>query len=179
MKNVRLFILGILVLSLAASMPLMSQKASEKPMMHQKMTQEMSCQNQLNLTEEQQEKIQKMKLQHQKEMLALQTELKTKKLDLRALKTEKADSATINAKIDEIAEAQAAIQKKAFAHHMEIRNILTDEQKEIFDKMPHSCGMTLGVGFMSHGHGSSCRSHSHSGMHNTQGMKHSGTAHKK
>jgi len=179
MKNFKGITVGVLVLALAASVPLMSQKASnQKPMMHQKMQQDMMCQSQLNLTPEQQEKIQKMKLQFQKEMLTLQTELKTKMLDLRALMTEKADSAQINAKINEIADARAALQKKAYAHHMEIRNVLTDEQKKTFDSMCLSCGMPMGDGFMGHGFGMSGKTgHSHShGMH---GMKNPCTTHKK
>ncbi len=181
MKNLRVLTVGVLVLALAAAVPLVAQKASkQKPMMHQQMKQEMMCQSQLDLTAEQQEKIQKMKLQFQKEMLTLQTELKTKMLDLRALMTEKADSAKINAKIDEIADARAAIQKKAFAHHMEVRNILTDEQKMTFDKMPHLCGMKMGEGFIGHGFGMSCMGHSHShGMQGMHGMKNPYTAPKK
>ncbi|MBD3414983.1 MAG: periplasmic heavy metal sensor [Candidatus Aminicenantes bacterium] len=181
MKNLRVLTVGVLVLALAAAVPLVAQKASkQKPMMHQQMKQEMMCQSQLDLTPEQQEKIQKMKLQFQKEMLTLQTELKTKMLDLRALMTEKADSAKINAKIDEIAEARAAIQKKAYAHHMEVRNILTDEQKVTFDKMSHMYGTHMGDGFMGHGFGMSCKEHSHShGMQGMHGMKNPCTASKK
>jgi len=176
MNNLKRITVGVLVLALAASVPLMSQKASnQKPMIHQKMQHEMMCQSQMNLTPEQQEKIQKMKLQFQKEMLVLQTELKTKMLDLRALMTEKADSAKINAKIDEIADARAALQKKAYAHHMEIRNVLTDEQKKTFNNMCHFCGMPMGDFFMGHG----CCMSGKVGHSPSHGMNNPCTTHKK
>lgn len=132
MKKLNRITVGALIITLAVIVPLAGQKAQEeKPMMHQ----EMMCRIQLNLSPEQQEKIQKMKLEFQKEMLTMRTELKTKMLDLRALMMEKADAGKINAMIDEIAKARAEIQKKAYAHRQEVRNILNEEQKKIFDKM--------------------------------------------
>lgn len=101
-----------------------------------------------NLTPEQTAKIQKVALEHQKALLALQTALKTKQLEFRQLMMEGADQTKLGAKIDELAKAKADIQKKCLAHRIEIRGLLTDEQKKAFDQ---KCGgMGCGVG-MGHG----------------------------
>ena len=103
-----------------------------------------------NLTPEQTAKIQKLAFEHQKALLALQTALKTKQLELRQLMMEGADQKKLEAKIDELAKARADIQKKCLAHRNEIRGLLTDEQKKAFDQ---KCGgMGCGAGF-GHGHG--------------------------
>jgi len=103
-----------------------------------------------NLTPEQTAKIQKLAFEHQKALLALQTALKTKQLELRQLMMEGADQKKFEAKIDELAKARADIQKKCLAHRNEIRGLLTDEQKKAFDQ---KCGgMGCGAGF-GHGHG--------------------------
>lgn len=104
-----------------------------------------------NLTPEQTAKIQKLKIEHQKAMLLLQTDLKTKRLDLRQLMMEGADQKKLEAKIDEIAKVSADIQKKCLVHRNDILSLLTDEQKKAMNQKC-SC-MDCGVGF---GHGAGC-----------------------
>lgn len=110
-----------------------------------------------NLTPEQTAKIQKLMLEHQKALLILQTALKSKQLDLRQLKIEGADQKKLEAKVDELAKAQADIQKKCLAHRIEIRSLLTDEQKKAFDQKCSGMGCGAGIG---HGRrGGGCGGH--------------------
>jgi Spy/CpxP family protein refolding chaperone len=99
-----------------------------------------------DLTPEQTMKIQKLKLDFEKAILALQTDMKTKRLEFRALVVERADQKKLEAKIDEMAKASADIQKKALAHRNEIRNLLTDAQKKFFDQKCSGMGCSTGMG---------------------------------
>lgn len=158
MKNFKTLIVGALVVAVVATVPLMSQESPEKkPMMHQ----EMMCQSKLNLSPDQKEKLQKIRLDFQKEILPLKTKLQTKMLELRQLTLEKAEITKINTKIDEIAQARAEIHKKAYAHRLEVRKILTEEQKKIFDNMCHHLGKHTGRGFMGQGCPMGCMSQHH------------------
>jgi Spy/CpxP family protein refolding chaperone len=137
MKKASIVFAFLAMIAFMAAYPGLAQKASEQKPMHKGM---MGC-KQLNLSPEQQEKMQKLCLDFQKEMLTLRTAVQTKMLDLKKLVLEKADTNAINGAIDAIAKARAEIQKKAFAHHQEIGKLLTDEQKKIFDQM--GCGMEM------------------------------------
>lgn len=149
---------GMLVVALAAAVPGIAQKGPEKkPMMHQ----EMSCQSKLNLSAEQKEELQKMRLDFQKEMLPLKTELQTKRLEFRKLRLENAETEKINAKIDEIAQVRAKLKKKAYAHHQEVREILTEEQKKIFDNACAHFGTHMGSGHMGFGRSMDCKGSHH------------------
>ena len=89
-----------------------------------------------DLTADQIQQIQKLKLQHQKEMLPLKTELKAKRLELKSLILENADQKKIDAKIDDIGKAMTKLMKKKVAHRMAIRKLLTEDQKVYFDARP-------------------------------------------
>lgn len=97
------------------------------------------CVTALKLTPEQKEKMQKMCLDFQKEMLPLQTDLKAKSLDMKALLNEKADVSKLNALIDEMTKIRAEMMKKTLAHHNQTRGLLTEEQKALLGKS--GCGM--------------------------------------
>ncbi|MDZ7261791.1 MAG: Spy/CpxP family protein refolding chaperone [candidate division KSB1 bacterium] len=86
-----------------------------------------------DLTPEQSSKIQKLELEFQKNTLPLHTQLQTKQLELRTLIIENAELSKLEAKIDEISKARAELMKKRIAHRLEIRKLLTDEQKAHFD----------------------------------------------
>lgn len=115
-----------------------------------------------DLTPEQTSKIQRLKLEFQKALLPLQTDLKTKRLEFRMLMMDQADQKKLEAKIDEIAKVSADIQKKSLVHRNEIRNLLTDVQKKFFDQK--CSGMDCAAGCQEHGCGS----------HGKAGMKHGG-----
>ncbi len=158
MKNFKTSMVGMLVVALAAATPGLAQKAPEKkPMMHQGM----SCQSKLNLSAEQKEELQKMRLDFQKEMLPLKTKLQTKMLEFRQLRLENAETEKINAKIDEIAQVRAELQKKSYAHHLEVRKILNEEQKKIFDNACAHFGTHMGSGHMGFGRSMDCKGSHH------------------
>lgn len=87
-----------------------------------------------DLTPEQEKVIKKSKLSFQKEASQLKNQIAEKKARLRTLSTaEKPDQAAIDKIIDEIAALKAQLDKKRSRHQQEIRAVLTDEQKVIFD----------------------------------------------
>lgn len=86
------------------------------------------------LSDEQKQKIEKMKFAHKKDLLPLKNKLNEKKAQLKTLETsDNADLQAINKVIDEMAVVKADIQKKNAAHKQEIRKLLNDEQRFIFD----------------------------------------------
>lgn len=104
----------------------------------------------LNLTEEQKEKIQDLKLKLQKELLPIQAELRNAEAELKTMLLEKQpDLRAVNKKIDQISKLQADIKKLKIRHQFDVRNLLTPEQQKKFDqnrlwgkkragkKMPH------------------------------------------
>ncbi len=87
-----------------------------------------------NLSQEQKDKIGKIKLEQQKLMLPLKNQLMEKKAHLRTLETaEKADIVAINKTIDEIAVLQTTMQKQKAKSKQDIRALLTEEQRIAFD----------------------------------------------
>ncbi len=93
-----------------------------------------TCMNIPDLTRDQQEKIEKSRLQYDKDALQLRNQRAEKKARLRTLQTaEKADNKAIDQVIDEIAAINAQLAKKRNLHRQEIRSLLTDEQKVWFD----------------------------------------------
>jgi len=87
-----------------------------------------------NLSEDQQKKIDALHLKHMKEVTDLKNQIMLKKAELRILETsEKPDKASIDKKIDEIMALKTQIAKKHAALKQEIRALLTEEQRIIFD----------------------------------------------
>ena len=101
-----------------------------------------------DLSAEQTAKIQKLQINHEKAILTLKTDLKTKRIELRQMMMESADQKNLEAKIDELARIGAEIQKKRLAHRNDIRSLLTDEQKKVFNQK--CSGLDCGAAF---GHG--------------------------
>ncbi len=153
----RLSKLGVVLLALVFAFPLLAQ--TEKPA-----TGEKGC-GIPSLTADQTARFQKLALEHQKAMIPLQAELKTKQLDLHQLMMEGADQKKLEAKIDEIAKANADIQKKCLLHRNAALGLLTAEQKKA---MPQGC-MTMGGGCGMGGHQSGCGMHAQSGCSGMSG----------
>ena len=130
-----------------------------------------------DLSAEQTAKIQKLRIDHQKTVLALQTDLKTKRLELRQMMMEGADQKKLEAKIDELARVGAEIQKKRLAHRNDIRSLLTDEQKKVFNQKCSGldCGAAFGHGWCGAGgcgdHQAGGKEH-HGGCGRDAGCKH-------
>jgi Spy/CpxP family protein refolding chaperone len=95
----------------------------------------------LKLTEDQKSKMADLRLALKKELLPLKNQLGEKQARMRTLETaDKPDMGDINKLIDEIATIKANMAKKQAAHKQDIRKLLTDKQRIIFDdnhgKMP-------------------------------------------
>ncbi len=98
------------------------------------------------LTAEQSEKIAKLKLDHQKMMLEYSNFLAEKQAQLVILeKSEKPDMKKINSKIDEISDLQNKRMKATSEHKIQVRSILTDEQRVKMDLMENRRGSRRGT----------------------------------
>jgi Spy/CpxP family protein refolding chaperone len=90
-----------------------------------------------NLSEDQQTKIEKLHDQHFKSMQAIRDQMAEKKARLNTLNhADKPDMDAINKVIEDIGQLKVQMMKKKITHRLEIRNLLTDEQKIVFDKQP-------------------------------------------
>jgi Spy/CpxP family protein refolding chaperone len=91
----------------------------------------------LNLTDDQKEQIKGIMLDGKKETLPLENQLREKKARLRTLSSgDEYDVSALNNVVDEMAELQASIKKVHIAKKGEIRELLNEEQKIMFDSMP-------------------------------------------
>jgi Spy/CpxP family protein refolding chaperone len=110
-----------------------------------------SCQAILDLTEDQDSKIDALRLEQMKERTAFRNqknELMAKKQTLMA--SDNADMKEINAVIDQMTNVHSKMMKASAKHHQDVRNLLTDEQKVIFDSKPmrgHKNGKGNGHGY--------------------------------
>jgi Spy/CpxP family protein refolding chaperone len=94
-----------------------------------------------DLTEEQQTQIEKSKLNLDKAILPLNAELDVKKAELdQLLLAEKPDKKAVYKKIDEIGSVKTQIKKMKVDHRLEVRALLTPEQRVAFDKQHSKCG---------------------------------------
>ncbi len=103
------------------------------------------CVNLPDLSEEQMDLIEKIKTDFMKESLPLKNEMDIKKAELKALSTgDDVDLGAINKKIDEVTALQAKMMKKHATHRQDIRMLLNDEQKLMFDQRGKRFGMGMG-----------------------------------
>lgn len=90
-----------------------------------------------DLTDEQKEKIDKLRTEHLKKMLPLKNELGEKEAQMRTLTTaENVSMSKINSKIEEIGTLKIKMAKEREAHKQEIRKLLNEKQRLIFDTFP-------------------------------------------
>ncbi len=90
-----------------------------------------------NLTEEQKDQIKALRLEMMKKALPVRNLIAEKRARLRSLQTEKnVNLKKVNALIDEIAGLKADIAKMRAAKKQQIRRLLTEEQRIIFDSRP-------------------------------------------
>ncbi|NOZ46232.1 MAG: periplasmic heavy metal sensor [Chlorobi bacterium] len=100
----------------------------------------------LNLTESQQAKMNTLKTDQMKQMLQFSNRLNELKARQQTLTTaDKADMKAINANIDEITALKNKMMKQKAKHIQDVRALLTDEQRVIFDS--HSQMGERGDGF--------------------------------
>ncbi|MCG8700334.1 MAG: periplasmic heavy metal sensor [Bacteroidales bacterium] len=87
-----------------------------------------------SVTEEQKAEVKELFLEHKKQAQITRLDLEQKRLDLKKLTmTDKSNSKAIDTKIDEIFALKASQAKLRNKLHNDIRNVLNDEQKAVFD----------------------------------------------
>ncbi len=99
----------------------------------------MGLDDQLKLTPQQVEQIQK-----------LRTAFQIQCIDLRA---DSPNRRAINATLDKIAAQRATLEKLQVGHHLEVRALLTDEQKKVFEARPFGRGIGMVMKFRAHRQG--------------------------
>jgi Spy/CpxP family protein refolding chaperone len=95
----------------------------------------------LQLTKAQREQIMEIRSNLQKQMIDLKADQKKLRLDLHEhLRADKPNRRSIDATLTEINNKQGAIQKLHVDQHLQVREILTPEQRERFDNRPIKSG---------------------------------------
>lgn len=91
----------------------------------------------LNLNEDQKEQVKEIMLAGKKESIPIENQLGEKRARLRTLSSgDKYDVKALNNVVDEMSKLQADIKKIHIAKKGEIRALLNEDQKVIFDSMP-------------------------------------------
>lgn len=87
-----------------------------------------------NLTDEQEQKITTLRTAHWNEIKELHADLDIQRAELHKLQlADKPDTKAMDAKIEQMGALQTKLHKTRNSHRMEIKNLLTDEQKAWFD----------------------------------------------
>ena len=87
-----------------------------------------------DLTEDQEEQIQTLRTDHLKAILPMRNELAEMNARLQTLSTaDNVDMSQINGLIEEMGALKMQMMKAGAAHRQEIRKLLTDEQRVVFD----------------------------------------------
>jgi len=87
-----------------------------------------------DLTDSQKDKMKTLHVDHMKAIQPLQNEIGEKQARLRTLQTaDKVNMSEINTLIEDIGRTRTEMMKLRAAHHQEIRSLLTEEQRVIFD----------------------------------------------
>lgn len=107
-----------------------------------------------NLTDEQKVKLEKLHAEQQKRMAAAKAGMEKLHAEMQGLMKDPVDLKKIEAKIDEAAKMRADMMKKGLAHRLEVRALLTAEQKAKMGEM--GCGMGCGMGGAMMGGHSGC-----------------------
>jgi Spy/CpxP family protein refolding chaperone len=120
----------LVLIALVISLPLMAF-AQQGPREGRGMMME-----QLDLTDDQQAQVQELRLDHQKEMITLQDEMHSLHNQMKLLLTEdKPSSSEMETLAGKIGTASRNIALAKANHRLDVRKLLTDEQKVKFDMM--------------------------------------------
>jgi len=92
------------------------------------------------LDEELRETIKGIMEQHKEKMQSMHQEMKGLMDELGQLIIADADQSELDAKIEEIGEMHTEMLRLQVETQIQIRNMLTEEQKEVFDQMPMKMG---------------------------------------
>ncbi len=130
--------LAIVLLALTPVMVMFAFAQRQDPGMNDRQRQfnkgEMRMQGIPDLTDEQKEKIKELHLGMMKEALPISNQIAENRAKLKTLSTaDPVDMKAIDKLIDDNAGLQASLKKKMAATHQEVRKLLTDEQRIVFD----------------------------------------------
>jgi len=153
-------IVAVLTLALAVALPLFAQEADEVEIEDDDIVWAggwghggghgdgpgKAMVEELALTKDQLKKMDEMRSTHRKEMIPIRAQLQVKQIELNELFTSDAAIGTINSKIDEISKLKTDMAKKKAAHRVAMRQLLTPEQREIWNSMPGMRGKMGGHG---------------------------------
>lgn len=92
------------------------------------------------LNEDQQETVKAMLEEHREEMKGLRDEMDSLREELQELVMADASETELDAKIDEIGALRTEIMKKEVHFRVEVRNLLTDEQKSQLEELRGEMG---------------------------------------
>jgi Spy/CpxP family protein refolding chaperone len=94
------------------------------------------------MTAEQQEKMDALRVAHLKVILPLQTEVQVKEIELDALwRADEPDARKIIAKVNEIGDLRQKLEVARVTHQLDMRKLLTPEQRKVMKKMGMGRGM--------------------------------------
>lgn len=107
----------------------------------------------LNLTDDQKDKIEQLKLKHQEEMIDLRADMQKKRLAVKELrqKGNYSRSDFLNL-VNDLSASRSKIAAARANHRMDVYELLTDQQKQTFNRMP-MMGGRQGAKCMMDGHG--------------------------
>lgn len=101
----------------------------------------------LDLTEKQQEQITKLHTQTQTKAIDLRADLEKLQLELRGqLRADRPNKKAIDATVDKIAAKRGTLQKLHLNNQLEVRVVLTPEQRELFDARSSKRSLSTGHG---------------------------------
>lgn len=95
---------------------------------------------QLELTDAQKEQLADMRAAHQKEMIRQRAEMKIARLELQELFRSDADRGQITSKVEQIGKLEIELDKARVAHRLDMRDILTPEQRDKLKDLPPLMG---------------------------------------
>ena len=129
--NSKLLVAVIVVMGISLSV--MAQPPRRGPMPHRSMAYGPGLLY-LDLSEEQQDQVKQLRLAHMKDVQPLKDEVKINRLKVNALlKNDDPDMKQIVSLVEADGKLLTQIQVKNIRYRISIRNLLTDEQKIIFD----------------------------------------------
>jgi Spy/CpxP family protein refolding chaperone len=146
-KSFTLILLTGLMMISTASMAQRGRSMREPGRMTKPPGWNQSCQGIPNLTDQQQEQIQGLRVDHMKEMTDFRNQLNEKRARLRTLETkDDPNMETINQVIEEMGAIRINMQKNTATHRQEVRKLLSEEQKAYYDSRMMRCGRFDGRG---------------------------------
>ncbi len=127
-------LMGLAVLALAASTLAFAQQGTgQRVMVEKKVRGPEKMEQMLNLTDEQEAKIEKLRGEMQRTMVQNRSKIQIARIDLRELMdADTPDRGAIEKKFKEISDIQIKQRMAMFDHHADIEKLLTPDQKKIW-----------------------------------------------